>query len=318
MLRTSENGKPSVSGDVLFNVAHSKGLAVFAFTHNLEVGVDVELLRPLADLEGVVEVTLAPSEAADLQSVSPEDRAAAFFACWTRKEAYLKASGNGLGSPRDVAVTLRPGAPERLVSVQGAPAEPERWELRSSSPGPAMSGPWPSSAPHDATGCDRRHRLPLPGRRELAGGVLAAAPRRRRCHQRGAARAVRHRAASSTPTPRRRARCTRAGAASSTAIDQFDAAFFGFSPREAPHRSAAPAAARDRLGGARGRRAPADRVGGLAHRRVRRASRPTTTATSRCTRRNRQPDRRAIEHRRRHEHRRQPHLVHASTCAVRA
>ncbi len=134
MLRKRENGKLFVSGGVLFNVAHSNGLAVFAFTHNLKVGVDVELLRPLADLEGVVELALAPSEAADLQSVPAADRAEAFFACWTRKEAYLKASGNGLGSPRDVAVTLRPGAPERLVSVQGAPAEPDRWELTSFEP----------------------------------------------------------------------------------------------------------------------------------------------------------------------------------------
>ena len=140
MLRKSENGKLSVSGGVRFNVAHTKGLAVFAFTHNLEVGVDVERLRPLADLGGVVELTLAPSEAADLQSVPAEDRAAAFFACWTRKEAYLKASGNGLGSPRDVAVTLRPGAPERLVSVQGAPADPDRWELRSFEPRPGYVG----------------------------------------------------------------------------------------------------------------------------------------------------------------------------------
>ena len=140
MLRKAENGKLFVSGGVLFNVAHSQGLAVFAFTHNLEVGVDVELLRPLADLGGVVELTLAPSEAADLQSVPARDRAAAFFACWTRKEAYLKASGNGLGSPRDVAVTLRPGAPERLVSVQGAPDEPGRWELASFEPRPGYVG----------------------------------------------------------------------------------------------------------------------------------------------------------------------------------
>jgi 4'-phosphopantetheinyl transferase len=140
MLRKSENGKLFVSGGVLFNVAHSKGLAVFAFTHNLEVGVDVELLRPLADLGGVVDLTLAPSEAADLQLIPTRERAAAFFACWTRKEAYLKASGNGLGSPRDVAVTLRPGAPVRLVSVQGAPDEPGRWELASFEPRPGYVG----------------------------------------------------------------------------------------------------------------------------------------------------------------------------------
>lgn len=133
-LRKSKNGKLFVSGGVLFNVAHTKALAVFAFTHNLRVGVDVELLRPVVHLKDVIELALAPSEAADLRSVPADDRAAAFFACWTRKEAYLKASGNGLGSPRDVAVTLRPGAPERLVSVQGAPAEPDRWELTSFEP----------------------------------------------------------------------------------------------------------------------------------------------------------------------------------------
>jgi 4'-phosphopantetheinyl transferase len=139
-LRKSKNGKLFVSGGVLFNAAHSKSLAVFAFTHNLRVGVDVELLRPVAHLKGVVELALAPSEAADLQSVPADDRAAAFFACWTRKEAYLKASGNGLGSPREVAVTLRPGATERLVSVQGAPAEPGRWQLTSFEPRPGYVG----------------------------------------------------------------------------------------------------------------------------------------------------------------------------------
>ena len=133
-LKRSENGKLFVSGGVLFNVAHSKDLAVFAFTHDLRVGVDVEFLRPVARLKGVVELALAPSEAADLRSVPADEREAAFFACWTRKEAYLKASGNGLGSPREVAVTLRPGAPERLVSVEGAPAEPDRWELTSFEP----------------------------------------------------------------------------------------------------------------------------------------------------------------------------------------
>ena len=78
-----------------------------------------------------------------------------------------------------------------------------------------MSGPWPSSAPHDAVGCDRRHRLPLPRRSQLAGGVLAAAPRRRRGHQRGAGRPVRRRQRLRSRPRANRARCTRAGADSS-------------------------------------------------------------------------------------------------------
>jgi 4'-phosphopantetheinyl transferase len=140
LLRKSENGKLFVSGGVLFNVAHSKDLAVFAFTHDRRVGIDIELLRPVAHLKGVVELALAPSEAAELQLVPADGRAAAFFACWTRKEAYLKASGNGLGSPREVAVSLRPGAPERLVSVEGAPEEPGRWDITSFEPEPGYVG----------------------------------------------------------------------------------------------------------------------------------------------------------------------------------
>lgn len=139
-LRTSKNGKLFVSASVLFNVAHSGDLAVFAFTRSLDVGVDVELLRPVTNLPEVVELALAPSEAADLQSVPAGDRTSAFLACWTRKEAYLKARGIGLGSPRDVAVTVRPGVPERLLSVQGAPAEPTRWELTSFEPAPGYVG----------------------------------------------------------------------------------------------------------------------------------------------------------------------------------
>jgi len=139
-LQVRKDGKLFVPGDVMFNVAHSQDLAVFAFTRNRRVGVDVELLRPVSRLPGVVELALAPWEAAELQSVPARDRRAAFFACWTRKEAYLKASGNGRGSPGEVAVSLRPGAAARLVCVEGRPSEPDRWELTSFEPRPGFVG----------------------------------------------------------------------------------------------------------------------------------------------------------------------------------
>lgn len=139
-LRVSRNGKLFALGGVLFSVSHSADLAVFAFTQGRRVGIDVERLRPVTHFADVLELSLAPSEVAELESVPAEGRTAAFFACWTRKEAYLKASGNRLGSPRDVAVSLRPGTPVRLVSVDGAPAEPDRWELTPFTPGPGYVG----------------------------------------------------------------------------------------------------------------------------------------------------------------------------------
>jgi len=66
-LRASEDGKLFVPGDVMFNVSHSQDLAAFAFTRNRRVGVDVELLRPVSRLPGVVELALAPWEAAELR-----------------------------------------------------------------------------------------------------------------------------------------------------------------------------------------------------------------------------------------------------------
>jgi 4'-phosphopantetheinyl transferase len=105
-------GKPSVadsagSSPLCFNGSHSQGLAVFAFTREREVGIDIEKIRPEVATEEIAERFFSKAEIADLATLPPQLRSEGFFRCWTRKEAYIKARGLGLQIPLqsfDVAV----------------------------------------------------------------------------------------------------------------------------------------------------------------------------------------------------------------------
>lgn len=125
------HGKPSLYGsDLRFNLSHSGGLALFAVTTGGQVGVDVERIRPEVMQEGLAKRYFSPREAAALEALPPEQQPAGFFNCWTRKEAYIKARGEGLSIPLDsFDVSLEPGEPARLLNVMGAPGEAERWSL---------------------------------------------------------------------------------------------------------------------------------------------------------------------------------------------
>lgn len=98
------NGKPGLATPgggrppIFFNVAHSEGLALYAFTRVGEVGIDVERIRDLPDWEQVAEAAFSPQELARLQACPPERRREEFFRAWTRQEAVLKALGTGLGA----------------------------------------------------------------------------------------------------------------------------------------------------------------------------------------------------------------------------
>lgn len=91
-------GKPAVVSetDLRFNLSHSEEVALYAFARGCEVGIDVERIRETAGWERIAERYFAPGERAQLEAVPPELRTAAFFQLWTRKEAYLKARGEGL------------------------------------------------------------------------------------------------------------------------------------------------------------------------------------------------------------------------------
>ena len=117
---------------VKFNLSHSNGLALVAVTLAVEVGIDVENVRPGFATAEIAERYFSLEEQAELRSLPDELRTEAFFHCWTRKEAFLKARGQGLATPLDCfSVSLTPGLPVVLRSTD-AP----RWHMFSFYPGP--------------------------------------------------------------------------------------------------------------------------------------------------------------------------------------
>ncbi len=137
-------GKPTLAGegaDLRFNLAHSHGLALFAVCRGREVGVDLERIRPEFAGEPVARRFFSPREVAVLQTLPAERRHEAFFVCWTRKEAYLKATGKGLSLPLDCFdVTLAPGEPAALLATRHDPAEVQRWSMRALAPAQGYAG----------------------------------------------------------------------------------------------------------------------------------------------------------------------------------
>jgi 4'-phosphopantetheinyl transferase len=131
--RYSSYGKPALddSHELRFNVSHSRHRALYAFGLGAEIGVDVELLRPEAMDGRVAERFFAPREVEALRQLPATLQVLGFLTCWTRKEAFIKARGEGLSLPlQDFEVTLAPGDPPRLLHTAWDPAEAEEWELR--------------------------------------------------------------------------------------------------------------------------------------------------------------------------------------------
>jgi 4'-phosphopantetheinyl transferase len=125
-------GKPAFhdSSKIAFNASHSGQMALYAFTIGCELGVDVEHLRELDEPESIAARFFSAGEASELLSLRPDQRALAFFRCWTRKEAYIKAIGDGLAIPLDCfQVTLLPGVPARFVWIAGEMGSPTDWTL---------------------------------------------------------------------------------------------------------------------------------------------------------------------------------------------
>jgi len=146
-LRFSYNpfGKPALAAApgqaaLRFNLSHSHGLAVYAVTRNREVGVDLERVRADFAWEPLLEQALSAREQAVLRALPTPLKQAAFFAGWTRKEAYLKARGEGLRLPLpQIEVSLAPGEPATLLSSAGDLAEARRWSLWELRPGPGYA-----------------------------------------------------------------------------------------------------------------------------------------------------------------------------------
>jgi 4'-phosphopantetheinyl transferase len=128
-------GKPALDGvhrnsRLRFNMSHSRGVGLYAITHAREIGVDVEHIRADFASEEIARHFFSPFEADTLCALPPPERVPAFYRCWTRKEAYIKATGRGLSQPLDgFDVTLAPGEPAALLRTDEDSKDFPRWFL---------------------------------------------------------------------------------------------------------------------------------------------------------------------------------------------
>lgn len=142
-LEIGGGGKPRLANRNAprFNLSHAGIRGLVAVSAAREVGVDIEEVREVGDLENLARTSFSAVEQEALAAVPARHRQRAFFAGWTRKEAFLKALGEGLSRPLDsFDVTLTPGEPVRLLRVHGAPRAPARYELRALRPAPGYIG----------------------------------------------------------------------------------------------------------------------------------------------------------------------------------
>lgn len=129
-----EHGKPELAGEhagnLRFNLSHSGGWGLVGWARGRSIGVDVECWRAMHDEAALVRRFFSSAEHDAYQALAPAERSAAFFNCWTRKEAYIKAVGRGLGLPLDsFDVSMDAGAAARLLRTNPEYDAGRRWSL---------------------------------------------------------------------------------------------------------------------------------------------------------------------------------------------
>jgi 4'-phosphopantetheinyl transferase len=140
VFRYGRYGKPALAAPldrsgIRFNMSNSGGLAIYAFTLESEVGIDVEELRPIPDRAAIAERFFSAKENETLRVLPLELADRAFFQCWTCKEAYIKGTGEGLTLPLDsFDVTFGPAEAPRLLRTRADAEEAKRWRLRGLEP----------------------------------------------------------------------------------------------------------------------------------------------------------------------------------------
>ena len=138
-LETGPDGKPFIQGGPVFNLSHASDLAALVVAGDVSVwlGVDIEGARVIDP--GLDAYAFATEERAALRALDPQDRDRAFFLGWTRKEAVVKATGQGLRADlQSFSVTLDPAAPPRLIRMAGQ--RPEDWRLHDFCPRHDLAG----------------------------------------------------------------------------------------------------------------------------------------------------------------------------------
>ncbi|MBF2021909.1 MAG: 4'-phosphopantetheinyl transferase superfamily protein [Hydrococcus sp. C42_A2020_068] len=131
----SSRGKPKLAqsfgaNGMQFNLSHSQDLALYGFTRDRAIGVDLEYMRPIADAQKIAQRFFSARESAIIDALPDSEKLIAFFRGWTAKEAYLKATGDGLAGSLDrVEVSFAPNEPMRLLAIDGDVQAAARWHL---------------------------------------------------------------------------------------------------------------------------------------------------------------------------------------------
>ena len=138
------HGKPALArrfadSDLRFNVSHCDDVTLYAFSCGREIGVDVEAVRVIGDADGIAARFFSLRENQAYCALEPRDRPLGFFQCWTRKEAFIKALGDGLSYALDrFDVSLGPGEPAEILRVETTPGDCCGWRMESLSPAPGF------------------------------------------------------------------------------------------------------------------------------------------------------------------------------------
>ncbi|HKF97325.1 MAG TPA: 4'-phosphopantetheinyl transferase superfamily protein, partial [Steroidobacteraceae bacterium] len=137
------HGKPALGrftdSDLRFNLSHSAETAVYVFALGREVGIDVEAIRAIPDADEIAARLFSRRENKAYLALDPRDKPLGFFNCWTRKEAFIKALGDGLRHPLDrFDVSLAPTEPAKILRVGSARGDRCGWSMESFSPAPGL------------------------------------------------------------------------------------------------------------------------------------------------------------------------------------
>ena len=141
--RYNSMGKPelSTSSSLSFNLSHSDNVVLYAVGQNRKIGIDIEQIRNNVEFMQVAQSCFSSLECATLRSLPDHLVPQAFFNCWTRKEAYVKAIGAGFSFPlKDFDVSCIPGEPAALINIRSSQEEVSQWLMHEVFPGPKFAG----------------------------------------------------------------------------------------------------------------------------------------------------------------------------------
>lgn len=141
-------GKPYLAHNILnFNLSHAGSLVVYILANSKKVGIDIEKIHSIPEFLDIAKKFFSLQENLDLDSISKDKQLEAFFRCWTRKEAFVKAIGNGLSFPLNkFDVTLLPHDPPRIININNHNIDNE-WSMCSMNPTYNYEGAFSFSGP---------------------------------------------------------------------------------------------------------------------------------------------------------------------------